>query len=242
MQGRPGQNIETPLPGFEATFSGSEAGSQAPVHLGGANSRDLANVLESHVSVSGSGYTSAESSTTQTRSKKPKSHNVEIKKPPARDRRMPEYLHEVYTHNVEDTQIQQRNPQSCSPNIGVLKSPPKDDNFQPNARDTPFVGLANRSQQPPPHQVVNTPMRQSVPNQLRGYQIPRLGHQQLNVRVPTVGQQMVMGHQKLPARQPQPQPARQWLFDPNFYGYPVNMAARPVTREDVQARKSEMKS
>ena len=46
----------------------------------------------------------------------------------------------------------------------------------------------------------------------------------------------------MPIRQPQQQPARQWLFDPNFYGYPVNTGARPVTRDEVQARKLEKKS
>ena len=80
-QGRPGQNSETPLPGFEAKFSGSENEANNPPHLGGANSRDLSNVLESQVEVSDSNQSSAESSVAESRGK--------------RNRRPPNYLYEV---------------------------------------------------------------------------------------------------------------------------------------------------
>ena len=89
-QGKPGQISETPLPGFEATFSGSENEANNPPHLGGASSRDLANVLESQVEVSDSNQSNAESSLAESRGK--------------RNRRPPNYLYEVYTHNVEDNQ------------------------------------------------------------------------------------------------------------------------------------------
>ena len=151
-QGRPAQISDTPLPGFEATFSGSENDTNNPPHLGGASSRDLANVLESTVEVS-----DAESSIAESRGK--------------RSRRPPNYLYEVYTHNVEDnqqgTQQQVTTPQQrqCNPQIGILKSPPKNiDNRQPHARDTPCTGLANRSQQPPPQQVDNSSSQQFQPN------------------------------------------------------------------------------
>ena len=70
----------------------------------------------------------------------------------------------------------------------------------------------------------------------QGYQIPR--HQ--------FRQQNPVGHQQLQVRQPhafQPPPRRQWLFnDPNVFGYPVNMGAKPVLREDAQLRKLEKKA
>ena len=87
-QGRPAQISDTPLPSFEATFSGSENESNNPPHLGGASSRDLSNVLESQVEVSDSNQSSAESSIAGSRGK--------------RNRKPPTYLNEVYTHNVED--------------------------------------------------------------------------------------------------------------------------------------------
>ena len=227
-QGRPAQISDTPLPGFEATFSGSENDTNNPPHLGGASSRDLANVLESQVEVS-----DAESSIAESRGK--------------RSRRPPNYLYEVYTHNVEDnqqgTQQQITTPQQrqCNPQIGILKSPPKNiDNRQPHARDTPCTGLANRSQQPPSfNQVVNSQMitRPPVPPTTmrlpQGYQIPRQFRQQN-----PLGQQNV----RMPMHAFQPPPRRQWLFtDPNFFGYPVNTGARPVYKEDTRLKKTEKK-
>ena len=150
-------------------------------------------------------------------------------------------------HNVEDnqqgTQQQTITPQQrqCNPQIGILKSPPKNvDNRNLHARDTPLTGLANSAHQSiPPNQVVNSQMimRPPVPPTImrlpQGFQIPRQFRQQN-----PVGNQNV----RMPTHAFQPPPRRQWLFtDPNFFGYPVNMGARPVLREEAQMKKTEKK-
>ena len=257
-QGRPAQTNDTPLPSFEATFSGSENEANNPPHLGGASSRDLSNVLESQVEVSDSNLSSAESSIAGSRAK--------------RNRKPPTYLHEVYTHNVEDTQqgSQQQSvtpqPRQCNPQIGILKSPPKNvDNRNLHARDTPLSGLANSAQQSiQPSQVVNNQLIMRPPVQSsaqQSMQPSQVGNSQLIMRPPVPPTMMrvpqgfhiprqvrpqtpiVNQNVRMPAHAFQPAPRRQWLFtDPNFFGYPVNMSARPVFREDAQMKKAEKKS